>query len=873
MILHYKQERSGPPTTPANNPEPVPVRGFTIGECMNFYRNVVSHTLGNGMRIFVLPRPGSPVEVECFVKTGSIHEGDSLGSGLSHFLEHMLFQGCRNYPGTAAADTIDRLGGSINAYTSFDHTAYHAHLAGIHLETAIDVLAAMVRHPEFPAERFAAEREVILREQELGADNPDRKLFETLNAEVFKLHPVRCPIIGFRHLIAGVTRDRVAEYWRRRYTPGRIFWVVVGNADPGRVCDAIGERLEDWQDLFPGEPALPVEPEQCIERHTEFCFSDPLARLAAGIRTPAITHRAIPALDVLAGILGMGESSRLVRLLEREKQLAVDLRTFCYAQPFGGILGITAAASPGKLGRLESALRRELEAIRAGGITAAEAKREKRQQLAEHLRQLRTLHEIAANIGGGVVACDSPDLSDGYLEKLEALTVDEIRQAAAEYLAPEHFSFVRQRPAGKGSQRNTAAKPRRLTPVSETLPDGVRLVTITDRELPLVDFALSLPGGTIFESAGTGGISALAADLLTAGTRRRTENDLLNRLDSCGATLNINTGLNSFILELNAPRRQFPAALRLVREILCEPAFGEPKFERERDNRLELMRSRAQAPRAAAQDLARQLLFGAHPYSWGTNGTPEQLRHLTREAIAEFYRSFWRPGQVICGFGGDCSETEAAEWGKMVLDGIAWLPGSQRLPAPPEFPKESTMREIRLDRNQTALVRAIPGPALVDGTYNCFKIFHHAENGLSSRLFKLIREENALAYTTGMRLSGGFHPGWLLFHAVTAPEQARRAEQLIAGEIARLAEEGIPAEEFDAARECAAFAAAQTVESVSSALSAVLLAMHYSQEPESVWNNEAELRQLTRDEVNRVIAPFLAASAAVTVFAGKAIQA
>ena len=347
MILHYKQERSGPPTTPANNPEPVPVRGFTIGECMNFYRNVVSHTLGNGMRIFVLPRPGSPVEVECFVKTGSIHEGDSLGSGLSHFLEHMLFQGCRNYPGTAAADTIDRLGGSINAYTSFDHTAYHAHLAGIHLETAIDVLAAMVRHPAFPAERFAAEREVILREQELGADNPDRKLFETLNAEVFKLHPVRCPIIGFRHLIAGVTRDRVAEYWRRRYTPGRIFWVVVGNADPGRVCDAIGERLGDWQDLFPGEPALPVEPEQCIERHTEFCFSDPLARLAAGIRTPAITHRAIPALDVLAGILGMGESSRLVRLLEREKQLAVDLRTFCYAQPFGGILGITAAASPG----------------------------------------------------------------------------------------------------------------------------------------------------------------------------------------------------------------------------------------------------------------------------------------------------------------------------------------------------------------------------------------------------------------------------------------------------------------------------------------------------------------------------------------------
>ena len=123
-----------------------------------------------------------------------------------------------------------------------------------------------------------------------------------------------------------------------------------------------------------------------------------------------------------------------------------------------------------------------------------------------------------------------------------------------------------------------------------------------------------------------------------------------------------------------------------------------------------------------------------------------------------------------------------------------------------------------------------------------------------------------------MRLAGGFHPGWLLFHAVTTAEQAKRAEQLIAAEILRLAAEGIPPEEFDAARECAAFAAAQAAESVNAALPATLLAMHYSQEPETVWNNEAALRALTREEVNRNIAPCLAAPAAVTVFAGRTIS-
>ena len=198
---------------------------------MKFYRNVVSRTLENGVRIFVFPQPGTAVEVECFIRTGSIHEGARLGCGLSHFLEHMLFQGCRNYPGTAAADAIDRLGGSMNAYTSYDHTAYHANLAGRHLPEAVRILARMVRFPEFPEARFNEERQVILREEEMGRDNPERQLYTRLNAAVYQEHPLRHPVIGCRELIAEVTRDVMAEYYEMRYTPDRCFWVVVGDAE------------------------------------------------------------------------------------------------------------------------------------------------------------------------------------------------------------------------------------------------------------------------------------------------------------------------------------------------------------------------------------------------------------------------------------------------------------------------------------------------------------------------------------------------------------------------------------------------------------------------------------------------------------------
>ena len=836
---------------------------------MNFYRKVISRSFDNGLRVFVLPQPTDSVEVECFIKTGSIHEAEHLGRGLSHFLEHMLFQGCRNYPGTEAADTIDRLGGSINAYTSYDHTVFHANLAARHLETAIDVLASMVRSPDLPEARFAAERDVILREQELGMDQPERRLYERLNAELFRVHPVRHPIIGYRELIAGVTREMVQEYHRRRYTPDRTFWVVTGGIDPEDVFHRIGDRLGEWPVAYLAEPALPQEPKQCALRRAGFEFADPLARLALAIRIPGIAHRDLPALDILAGLIGMGDGGRLVRSLELKQKLAIHLRSFCYAQPFGGLLGIGCTAEPGKLARLERGVFEELEKLRDGQLDQREVEREKTQQFAEHLRQLRNLREVAANIGGGVIGNDSPDLSDIYLENLQTVTLDDVIRVAKDYLGENALTVVTQIPTGAGRPGKVRNNATALIPTETTLSRGVHLVTIPDRRLPLIDLAVALPGGTIYESAATGGISALAAGLLTAGTGKHSESELLCRLDACGADLSVNTGLNSWIIELNAPRNRFRNALKLVAEILNGAAFGEAEFERDRCNRIELLKSREQSPRAAAENEARRILFGPHPYSWGKFGTKEQLAHITREDVVEFYRSRWHAPQVIFGFGGDCTPEEAFDWAGVLAAAVEWRESPVTLPSPPEFPAGETRRTLELAREQTAVIRAMPGPALCDSGIDFFEILLQAANGLSSRLFKSVREENALAYTTGMQLSGGFHPGWLLFHATTTAEQAALADRLLRSEIERLATRGLSAEEFESAREGAAFAAAQNIESVDRALASAVLGLHYGRPLSELWSREERLRKLTITEVNTAIRPYLSNPAAVSVFAGR----
>ncbi len=838
---------------------------------MKFYAGVVSRTLANGVRIFVLPQPGSAVEVECYIQSGSIHEGEFLGCGLSHFLEHMLFQGCEGFPGTAAADRIDRLGGSMNAYTSYGHTVYHAHLSGRHLASAVEVLSAMVRTPEFPEARFASEREVILRERDMGCDNPDRQLFESLMREIFKVSPLRHPIIGYRELIAGVTRGMMTEYYERRYTPQRCFWVVVGAVEPEAAFELIREKMDDWKISHVAEPVLPEEPVQSLFRRGEFEFSDPLTRLALGFRVPPVTDRDLPALDVLAGIFGMGDGSRLVRILELEGKLAIQLRSFCYTQPQGGLLGITAGTSPERLDRLERALRRELEVIRRGGLSRAEIEREKTQQLADHLRELSGIQEIAANIGGGVIAANAPALNDEYLRTLGSLTRDDVVRVAEEYLKEERFSLVRQVPPGgiRRNRRGASHSDRRLTPEREELKSGANLVTIPDHRLPLVHFGLVLPGGSIFEPALLGGISGLTADLLTAGTGRRSESEVLQLLDAGGAELNFSAGLNSLILELSAPRRHFRRVIGLVGELLSAPAFGEVEFEREKDNRRELLRSRAQSPRAAASDRARRLLFGAHPYGWGLTGTMEQLERITRADVAEFFAGRWNAEQVHFGFGGDCDRGEALAWAEELSGKIAWRSDKVPFPPLPEFPAEAEEFSLELPREQTVVVAALPGPVMKGREFAAFEVLYQAENGLSSRLFKDVREKNAMAYSTGMRLSAGLHPGMLLFYAGTTAEQAPEALGLIGAEVDRLGTEGLDAEEFDAAREGAAFHGARQCESVSAALLSSLLALHYGQEAESPWNHEEELRSLRREEVNAILQPYFHRPPLVTGFAGR----
>ena len=658
---------------------------------MKLFSNICSYTYPNGLSLHVLPMPGSAsLELQCAVRTGSIHEGEHLGCGLSHFLEHMLFQGCAGFPERSGTEKIERSGGSINAYTSYDRTVYYLTVPEFQKELAVELLSAMVRSPELPEKRFCEEKDVILRECDLYFDSPGTRMFLSGFEALFGAHPARVPIIGHRDLIATVTRDMAAAYHAARYTPNRCFFVAVGAVDPDWLYKKLGETLGDWKMGNLCENALPEIQGALAPRAIETVFPDTVSQL--GLLLPPICPRETIAAEVITGILAGSTGSRLVRTLELEKELALnvdaDIESFCgFSVPL-----VSAVSTPRNLDKLESALRRELESAASGSITANELRSEKTQRYADQLRQMCSPSHIASAMVDGVMLNSDPAYAGAALDSLQKLELEELHQLAAGMLDANNFLMVRQRPEATVSKKAAAVQKLKID-TAETA-SNVQVISCTDHAIELASFAMLLPGGAIWESAENRGLSHCIAHTLLSGCGKRSENRLAATLDRYGMDVNFNTGLNTFIAKMNAPRKYFSDAFKVMTEILTDPSFAPTPFEREKTRQLEKLRRRKMKPAKAAFLAGCNALFGAHPYGCGEHGTQESLRNFTPGSAKKFWEELFCSSKTIMGFAGDIDAGTALEKAEYLASAVQWQKESLPLPLEPVFPSESTVIEL-----------------------------------------------------------------------------------------------------------------------------------------------------------------------------------
>lgn len=407
-------------------------------------QRVVEHALPNGLRVRIYPDRDLPaVSYYTFFGVGSRNERPGL-TGLSHLFEHLMFNGSERFGPKEFDRILEGCGGSSNAYTSNDVTAYHDDFASESLSTVVDLESDRMRALRITEEILEQERSVVMEERRMRTDNSTFGLLEEqLESLVYQAHPYRWPVIGWMADIARIRRQDCLDFFRTYYAPGNAALYLAGDVDP---AEAIRLVEAAYGSIPAGPPVPPVaseEPDQRGERRALVRHPAQAPAMLAGFRAPPARHADVAALDILQACLAMGEASRLRRRLVQEMELAVSVGIGWAWRIDPGVFMFSMELAPrARPARAEAALWEEVDRVARRGVTAAELGRARNLLRTSVLLEMSTRNGIAHALGQAEMLLGDWREAGRSLERYEAVGADDVRRVARTYLAPARRNVV-----------------------------------------------------------------------------------------------------------------------------------------------------------------------------------------------------------------------------------------------------------------------------------------------------------------------------------------------------------------------------------------------------------------------------------------------
>jgi len=758
--------------------------------------------LPNGLPIIVQEDHSAPVaSVQAWCATGSIDEDAHLGAGLSHILEHMLFKGTQTRSTNEIAQKIQDVGGYINAYTSFDRTVFWIDVPKDGVATALDVLADAMMNSTLPPEEYRKEQEVIRREFAMGMDDPDRMAGLLLFATAYQRHPYRFPVIGEIEIYNQLTQEQVMQYYKTRYVPNNLTFIVAGDVDAEKVRQQLTELFKPYPEQSLKPVFIPAEPPQLGLREVHQEFPTELTHLEFAWHIPEITNPDVPALDLLSTILGEGRSSRLYRRVREEAGLAFGISAFSYTPGDPGLFGIDATLDPKKRDAAEQLVLRIIDEVKQAGVTAEELTKAKKISLSHHLGALTTMRGQASDIGSNWFLTRNLNFSRDYLDAVQKVTLDDIKRVAANYLTDTNLTLVSLNP--KGSLAAKAEGPR-VAEAAEIqkfeLSNGLRLLVREDRRLPLVAMGAVFRGGLLAETTQDNGITRLMAKVLLKGTKTRTAEQIANQIEAVGGSISSDAGNNTFNVSLGVTKPDVKLGVELLSDVLLNATMPEKAIAREKEIQIAAIQQEEEQLTAVARNIMRQALFPRHPFALRANGSVESVQRLTQKDLLEFRDRYIAGKNGVIFVFGDVKAAEVKQLFEKALGGMK--PGELALsdvhPAAPLSGTEAV--ESRKDKAQGVIMVGFRGASVSSPDRTVLDLIDEASSDLGSRFFVRIREQMGLAYYVGANQMQGLVPGLFAFYLGTDPQKIAPVKTALLDEIHKLANDGLTKEELARAK-------------------------------------------------------------------------
>ncbi|QDU33448.1 Protease 3 precursor [Poriferisphaera corsica] len=785
--------------------------------------------LPNRMIVIAQEVPTAPViSVQTWIKTGSVYEQEHVGAGLSHFLEHLLSGGTTaTRPESESSAILGSMGAQTNAATSLDTVRYYINTTNQHTETAIDLLSDWMQNSSITDEEYARERDVIQREFDMGKGEPSRIMWKLSQKVRYEHHPAKHPTIGYIDEFLKISRDEIYDFYKRMYVPNNMVFVVVGDIDKDKVVEQITNL---WRDQPTGqlpEIKLPIE-QEITGPKSSTGYAD-IQRTQIRLMWPGtqLTEPGDYELDLLAKILGQGESSRLVQTIRDQDKLVTSISAYNASFPWGkGFFGVDAEIASEEIAhdQIKQAILDQITLLRDQPVTDEELARAKRLVLSSVLQSNQTAQGIASTIASDTIGSGDPDYLQKYATKIQSLTQSDIQNAAQRFLNDNRLILVTLEPQ-KGEAPNDLArdevKDEKLAgiefepvdldnssvinemianfakasndvnpievdkPVHYTLDNGLRVIVQRSTVVPAVSMNMYWKGGLLAEKQGEEGIANAAAMMLTRGTTSMTSLELSNTIENLGAGIGAASGRNTSYITSSALKEDWKQVMSILADVVLNPTFPEEEWLKLQPRLLAAIDGETNSWSGELRESFRKTYFGDYPWAYSTLGRKDVVEQLNSDKLKQYHINHLGASNTVLAVVGDVRPEEIkAEIEKLFSD----LPADSAIAFEPKTP-QTPQAEVKQFATQKPLAAVQigfgPGITRDNPDYAALQVLSRVMSDFPSGwLEQQLRGKGpGLVYAVGAGNVTGLVPGYMtiLFNtsAQQAPEAIRRTMSVV----------------------------------------------------------------------------------------------
>lgn len=768
------------------------------------------YKLDNGQTVVIQEVKTNPiVTIDTWIKTGSINENDK-NNGVSHFLEHLFFKGSTNHAPGEFDKILETKGAITNAATSKDFTHYYVTIPSKDFDLALEMHSDMLLHPLIPRKELEKERKVVIEEIMKDANSPNTMVYDNLINMLYTNHPYKRKVIGKADIISKIQREEIMDYYNTHYNPSNMVTVIVGDVDPASAIEKVkydfnAEYKKPLKQNYPKEKILTSQAKNIAYADTQSGY------MLIGFRGTDVDDKDSYALDVLSTILGDGRSSVFYQKIKEQKQLAYSIGAVNSGFKDDGIFYISANFIPDKCKKLEDTIFEEIKNIQKNGVTQEQLNLAKNIIERDTYYARESISNIANEIGYTFVTTDDIKYYENYIDNIKKVTADDVKRAANKYLGKEksavsivlpetskevQISNITEKPAGSAKLISENENTQKYE-----LSNGANLLLTPNKVNDIVAISIFSKGGEFTEKIP--GTAELTASVLTKGTKKYSSLELAQLLEDNGIKIVPSSKADSFAVTVLTTKNEYEKTLGILNEIINNATLDDYESEKSRTDMLNAIKKSKDIPLNLAIDNYKTYIFENTPYSISNKILEKTLPQITQEDIKSYYDKAFFPQNVVISINGNVDKEKTInEFTKIFNNkkGEKFDYAKYTIPSLKEGKKITTsVKDLKTD--WIIIGWQTPG-VLCRKDYATLQVIDSLLGaGMSSRLFKNLRDKDGLAYQLGSQFSPNVLKGAFIVYIGTNPENLDYAQRRMLEEVFRLKKEFVGSKELQEAKD------------------------------------------------------------------------